>query len=519
MEVRSLVIWITIISAYVLTLVEGTCPCCTYSPDKTCGACTSWSTGAFCCKDEAGCTNCGGLWCVAPTPAPPTPPLGPTPPPSPAPPTPVPPPTPMTFGAYFANWAQYHLKPYTYTADKLAPIAPLLDDVLYSFLYFCPPAGTSPMPYWAKAPFGNCGDYNEYEFLSVEAKDNTFIPAIGAMKPKLMLSIGGWNFPSAYFSKMISSSASRAKFITSAKSWMTKYNADGIDIDWEFPCSESRSDPVKISCTSFRVVKDAGGSCPADTNNLPIFLKELRAGLGSDKLVTVASQAGIAHAKNMNLIECSQYIDYWNVMSYDYTVSDVTGAGGAHFNPNCPLYDPKPADGVTMMSINYTMSYYLQVGVPKSKIRVGIPYYGHTWYAPGKQGDDWKTWGGTAVIQGECCGPFKATYGAKFGKGCQQCGTMMYSELQAANATHTYFDPITKSDIAYWAVDGLDAHTEKGTWLTYNGVESVKAITQYAMDLGLRGVFIFDTSMDSVDNGQFSYKLTKAIAETLGRGV
>jgi len=33
----------------------------------------------------------------------------------------------------------------------------------------------------------------------------------------------------------------------------------------------------------------------------------------------------------------------------------------------------------------------------------------------------------------------------------------------------------------------------------------------------LRGVFIFDTSMDSVNNGQFTYELTKAIAAKLGK--
>jgi len=94
---------------------------------------------------------------------------------------------------------------------------------------------------------------------------------------------------------------------------------------------------------------------------------------------------------------------------------------------------------------------------------------------------------------------------------------MMYSEMQAANASMQYFDPVTQSDIAYWTTAGLDSHTEKGTWLTYNGVKSVQAITQYAIDKGLRGVFIFDTSMDSVENGQMTYKLTKAIASTLGR--
>merc|ERR1712018_845175 len=119
------------------------------------------------------------------------------------------------------------------------------------------------------------------------------------MGPKLLLSIGGWNFPSAYFSAMVASSASRTKFINSAKSWLSQHNADGIDIDWEYPCSEARTDSVKITCEMFRTVEDKGGKCPEDTNNLPIFLKELKAALG-DKLVTVASQASIVHADQMN---------------------------------------------------------------------------------------------------------------------------------------------------------------------------------------------------------------------------
>lgn len=420
----------------------------------------------------------------------------------------------MTFGAYFANWAQYHAGQYKYTADKLSPIANKIDDILYSFIYFCPPAGTSPMPYWAKPPYGHCSDSTEYQLLSVEPKDNTFMPAIAAMHPKLILSIGGWNFPSAYFSKMVGDSSARSKFISSVKSWLSQHNADGIDIDWEYPCSEARDDPVKITCDLFRTVHDDGGKCPEDTNNFPIFLKELRAGIGSDKLITVASQASIVHADQMNLVKSTEFIDYWNVMSYDYTVSDIAGDAGSHFNPNCPLYNPTGSD-VTAMSVNYTISHYLGLGISPSKIRVGMPYYGHTWYAPSKSGDDWKTWGGVATVQGKCCGPFKSTYGGMFGKGCQQCGTMMYSETQAAKPQDKYFDPVTKSDIAYFSSAGADSHTEKGIWLSYNSKESLVAITNYAKKLNLAGVFIFDTSMDSMEGGQFTYELSNAIAGAL----
>jgi chitinase len=182
-----------------------------------------------------------------------------------------------------------------------------LDFVLYSFIYFCPPAGTSPMPYWAQAPWGHCTDSTEFSLMSVEAKDAEFLPQIVGYKqanPKLkvVLSIGGWNFPSAYFSQMVATQAARAKFIASVKSWMSTKQVDGVDIDWESPCSPARSDPVQITCTQFRTVADAGGNCPADIANFGQFLRELRAGLGPEAYISVASQASEQGMKDEDVV-------------------------------------------------------------------------------------------------------------------------------------------------------------------------------------------------------------------------
>ena len=43
---------------------------------------------------------------------------------------------------------------------------------------------------------------------------------------------------------------------------------------------------------------------------------------------------------------------------------------------------------------------------------------------------------------------------------------------------------------------------------TYNGVDSVAAITRWAASLGLNGVFVFDASMDTKD-----FALINAIAD------
>lgn len=418
-------------------------------------------------------------------------------------------------GAYFANWAQYHTAPYTHKAADLAPIAPRTDFVYFGFAYFCPPSGTADMPYWAVAPFGSCDSNSEYEIMLVEKNDPDTLKTLTSQGPKVILSIGGWNFPSSYFSKMVSSSESRSKFINSAKSFIQKNGLAGIDIDWEFPCSPSRSDPVKITCDKFRQTQDEGGNCPADTQNLPLFLQELRAALGSDMHISVASQAGEKNWENLGLKEASPYIDHWNIMNYDYVVSDVPG--GETMSPNAPLYTPS-ASGTAQMSIDYTVQGYLAAGVPAEKIMVGIPFYGHTWYKPSMS--NWQKFAEQGEIQGECCGPFKQTYGAKPGKACAQCGVMMYSEILAAGCDTT-FDDETKSDIMYCSSAGNDGYTEAGTWITYNSLESIEGITQYAMDNGLAGVFAFDTSMDTIAdgaNGGFSFKLMNAMADTLEGG-
>jgi len=372
------------------------------------------------------------------------------------------------------------------------------------------------MPYWSVPPYGNCTNSNEYELLSVEPKDATYIPQIVGYKSlnpnlKVLLSIGGWNFPSEYFSKLAASSTSMQKFVTSCNAWINQYKVDGIDIDWEYPGSPPRTDPVEISCTDFQTVTDNGGST-ADKTNIVNLLKTIKSGLGT-KLLTFAAQAGKSNEAAENLAQTTQYVDMWHVMTYDYQVSDIPDSSGSMMSPNAPLYNP--AAGLNE-SISATIADYIAAGVPKSKLMVGVPYYGHTWYETALIGtNNWQKFGNKGTIQGECCGPFQQTYGAKYGKGCNMCGTMMYSEIQAGKPTY-YYDTQSQSAIGFWNSMGADGWTEPGTWISYNDLTSVTAITNWLKTQGLAGVFVFDTSMDSISNNQFTYDLTNKIADTLG---
>jgi len=75
---------------------------------------------------------------------------------------------PPLFGTYFANWAQYRTAGYAYVAKDLGGIVQNISAVNYMAMYFCPPAGYSPMPYWALPPYGNCDDASEFEIMSGE---------------------------------------------------------------------------------------------------------------------------------------------------------------------------------------------------------------------------------------------------------------------------------------------------------------------------------------------------------------
>lgn len=346
--------------------------------------------------------------------------------------------------------------------------------------------------------------------MTLEKNDPASISTIKNMGFKVIASIGGWNFPSHYFSQMVSSQANRAKFITSAKSFMSQHGFAGIDIDWEYPCSPARENSVKITCSNFRTVHDDGGSCPQDTDGLVSLLKEMREAFGASTYISVASQAAKKNWEAMGLSKATQYVDHWHVMNYDYAVPDI--ADGALMSPNQPLYTPKaPA---LQMSVNYTISGYLAAGVPPSKIMVGMAMYGHTWW---KQGlDNWQQFGNKGEVQSKCCGPFKSTYGAAPGKACSQCGVMMYSEVQAAlgdsNGCTTFHDAETASDIAYCSSTGSDSYTAAGTWISYQGIDSNNALVDYIKNLGLAGVFTFDTSMDTLSP---KYQVHKAIGARL----
>lgn len=161
---------------------------------------------------------------------------------------------------------------------------------------------------------------------------------------KVLLSIGGWG--SGGFSEMAASPENRRSFAADCKRVIDNFNLDGIDIDWEYPTS-------KVGGIS---------ASPDDTRNYTLMMQDIRKSIGSDHLLTLASDAT---AKFINFREIDPYIDFVNIMTYDINHPPYH---------HSPLYNSEFTKEHTCES---SVNSHVEKGVPMEKLVLGIPFFGH----------------------------------------------------------------------------------------------------------------------------------------------
>ena len=248
------------------------------------------------------------------------------------------------FNAYYPNWGQYRPTPYTYLPENITNIAGRLDFLLYAYAGFNP--------------------YN-YDILLTDANDTDHIQRLMKIRHnhpqlKIILSIGGNWFASDRFNELVSAEAKRTTFIVNLKRFLNIHGFDGVDISWMFPCSSSQIIHKKrrLSCDDIIQEYDAGSKCPSDADNFLSFVREMRNGLANGTVITVTGPALPNYYKQLHLSEMSEYIDYWHVSTYDYTVSATNDSQLTA--PNAPLNSPPESSGVSMWNINTTGEFCYQ---------------------------------------------------------------------------------------------------------------------------------------------------------------
>jgi chitinase len=159
-----------------------------------------------------------------------------------------------------------------------------------------------------------------------------------------------------------------------------------------------------------------------------------------------------------------QYLDFWNLMTYDYA-----GSWSACAGHQANLYSSTNDIACTPFNTEQAVKYYTQAGIAPFKILLGIPLYGRSFT--------------------NTKGPGTPSSGV--GHGSFEPGVYDYKALPQAGATVTE----DKQAVASYSYDGT-----QNIMISYDTPAMVQMKSQYILSKGLGGAMYWECSGDKTDS-------------------
>ena len=179
---------------------------------------------------------------------------------------------------------------------------------------------------------------------------------------RVTISVGGWG--AGGFSEAAGSDAGRRAFADSAAQLVTMRNADGLDVDWEYP--EHGESGIRASAQ--------------DRINFTLLLEAIRSSLdeagavhgrtGADHYVLSIAAADGPFASGIDIAAVAPYLDWFNLMTYDF-VNSMTPITGHHTGLRASKLTPTSA-----RTTERAVQQFVAAGVPSGKLLIGAAFYG-----------------------------------------------------------------------------------------------------------------------------------------------
>ncbi|MBW0470233.1 hypothetical protein O181_009948 [Austropuccinia psidii MF-1] len=199
--------------------------------------------------------------------------------------------------------------------------------------------------------------------LVIETKQNMLevVAAAKANNVSVSLSVGGWT-GSRYFSFLVGNDKNRTAFAKTLARAISKYQLNGLDLDWEYPNFQG------MGCNAVQ---------ENDSANFLKFLKVLRAEVGPKaRLSAAVSMRGFMSSDGKNFLKdvrgFGKVLDFVTIMAYDTYVPGVSTLAG----PNAPLFDTC-SELTQKFSVARAVRHWIRTGIPAHKLVLGFPSYGY----------------------------------------------------------------------------------------------------------------------------------------------